>query len=352
MAPSAEDAGFAPHLSDTMAAGSDRVASSSAPAKDVPSAPAHLARTFDAVVTNVRSAYIGKDSTVRLALCCLMAEGHLLVEDHPGVGKTTLAKALARSLDLTFGRVQFTADLLPADVTGAMVFDRDSGQIAFRPGPVFTNILLADEINRAPPKVQSALLEAMQEYQVTSERTTHPLERPFLVLATQNPLELEGTYPLPEAQVDRFLMRLAVGYPTVEEERTILARRRERKTDDVEVPLVLKAGEFRAVQRAAEDVVVDPSIEAYAVDLVGATRGDARAEVGASPRGSLALLKLARARALVEGRDFVVPDDVKALAVPALAHRIVVKPEPWIRGVRGPAVVEGALARVPVPKVR
>ncbi|HEV8049707.1 MAG TPA: MoxR family ATPase, partial [Thermoplasmata archaeon] len=253
---------------------------------------------------------------------------------------------------LGFARIQFTADLLPHDITGGEVFDTEQRTFEFRPGPVFTNILLADEINRAPPKVQSALLEAMQEYQVTSERTTHPLERPFLVLATQNPLELEGTYPLPEAQVDRFLMRLAVGYPTVEEERMILARRRARKTDDVDVPSVLKPGEFRDVQRAAEDVTVDPGVEAYAVDLVGATRGDARAEVGASPRGSLALLKLSRARALVEGRDYVVPDDVKALAVPALAHRIVIKPEPWIRGVRGSALVESALARVPVPKLR
>ncbi|MCI4370625.1 MAG: MoxR family ATPase, partial [Thermoplasmata archaeon] len=232
------------------------------------------------------------------------------------------------------------------------VYDAEHRTFEFRPGPVFTNILLADEINRAPPKVQSSLLEAMQEYQVTSERTTHPLERPFLVLATQNPLELEGTYPLPEAQVDRFLMRLSIGYPTVDEERTILARRRERKTDEVEVPGVLKPGEFVGIQRAAEDVAVDPAVESYVVDLVGATRTDPRAEVGASPRGSLALLKLARARALLEGRDYVVPDDVKSLGVPALAHRIVVKPEPWIRGVRGPAIVEAALGRVPVPKLR
>jgi MoxR-like ATPase len=305
-----------------------------------------------AVEAAVHTAVVGRDVAVHLVSVGLVADGHLLLEDLPGLGKTLTAKSFAKALGLGFARIQFTADLLPHDITGGEVFDTEQRTFEFRPGPVFTNILLADEINRAPPKVQSALLEAMQEYQVTSERTTHPLERPFLVLATQNPLELEGTYPLPEAQVDRFLMRLAVGYPTVEEERMILARRRARKTDDVDVPSVLKPGEFRDVQRAAEDVTVDPGVEAYAVDLVGATRGDARAEVGASPRGSLALLKLSRARALVEGRDYVVPDDVKALAVPALAHRIVIKPEPWIRGVRGSALVESALARVPVPKLR
>jgi MoxR-like ATPase len=330
-----------------------------APARDVPNdAPVPTPvgsdgpSVLDSLCRSVGESVIGSDPVVRALTIALCSEGHVLLEGVPGIAKTMLVRRFSAALSLSFKRVQFTPDMLPSDIVGTVVLNPVSQEFEYRRGPVFANVILADEINRAPPKVQSALLEAMQEYQVTSERTTHPLERPFLVLATQNPLELEGTYPLPEAQVDRFLMRLAVGYPTVEEERTILARRRERKTDDVEVPLVLKAGEFRAVQRAAEDVVVDPSIEAYAVDLVGATRGDARAEVGASPRGSLALLKLARARALVEGRDFVVPDDVKALAVPALAHRIVVKPEPWIRGVRGPAVVEGALARVPVPKVR
>lgn len=307
---------------------------------------------LQAVHAAVHTAVVGRDAAVQLVSVGLVADGHLLFEDLPGLGKTLTAKSFAKALGLGFSRVQFTADLLPHDITGGEVFDSEHHTFEFRPGPVFTNILLADEINRAPPKVQSSLLEAMQEYQVTSERTTHPLERPFLVLATQNPLELEGTYPLPEAQVDRFLMRLSIGYPTVEEERTILARRRTRKTDEVEVPGVLQPGEFRAIQQAAEDVAVDPAVESYVVDLVGATRNDPRAEVGASPRGSLALLKLARARALLEGRDYVVPDDVKALGVPALAHRIVVKPEPWIRGIRGPALVEAALGRVPVPKLR
>jgi MoxR-like ATPase len=302
------------------------------------------------VVEAVHTAVVGRDEALRLVATGLVADGHLLFEDMPGLGKTLSAKSFARALGLKFSRVQFTADLLPHDITGGEMYDAERRSFEFRPGPVFANILLADEINRAPPKVQSALLEAMQEYQVTSERATHPLERPFLVLATQNPLELEGTYPLPEAQVDRFLMRLAVGYPTVEEERTILRRRRERKTDEVEVPTVLGPGEFLAVQRAAEDVQVDPAVEGYVVDLVGATRADPRSEVGSSPRGSLALLKVARARALLEGRDYVVPDDVKSLAVPALAHRLVIKPEPWIRGVRGASVVDAALARVPVPK--
>ncbi len=262
-----------------------------------------------------------------------------------------MAKSFARALGLSFARVQFTADLLPHDITGGEVFDAARSEFSFRPGPLFTNLLLADEINRAPPKVQSALLEAMQERQVTSERSTHPLPPPFLVLATQNPLELEGTYPLPEAQVDRFMMRLSVGYPTAAEEKEIIERRRSRGTDDTVVEPVLTLAEFLELQRAAEGIEMDPAIEEYIVQLVVQTRRDARAEVGASPRGSLALLKVARARALLDGRSFVVPDDVKSLAVPALAHRISVKPEPWIRGVRGSTIVETAVERVPVPKV-
>ena len=297
-------------------------------------------------------AVVGRDEALDQILTCLLADGHLLLEDLPGLGKTLMAKSFARALGLSFRRVQFTADLLPHDITGAEVLDQSSNSFVFRPGPLFTHLLLADEINRAPPKVQSALLEAMQEYQVTSETATHPLERPFLVLATQNPIELEGTYPLPEAQVDRFMMRIAVGYPTRDEERAILTRRRERKTDDVEVPVVLSRDRMLQLQHATEDVAVDSAIENYAVAVVAQTREDARAEVGSSPRGSLALLKLSRARALMEGRDYVVPDDVKQLAIPGLAHRIIIKPEPWIRGVRGAAVVQGALDRTEVPKLR
>ena len=303
------------------------------------------------VLTAVHSAIVGRDVVLRQIATGLLADGHLLIEDLPGLGKTLMAKSFAKALGLSFARVQFTADLLPHDITGGELFDAEKQSFVFRRGPLFTNLLLADEINRAPPKVQSALLEAMQERQVTSERTTYALERPFLVLATQNPIELEGTYPLPEAQVDRFLMRLTVGYPTPEEEQEILERRRLRKVDDAEVPTVLSTKEFLELQRSVEEVEVDPAIERYVVALIGQTRLDVRAEVGASPRGSLALLKLSRARALLEGRDFVVPDDVKALAEPALCHRIIVKPEPWIRGVRGSEIVRSALDRVPVPKI-
>ncbi len=303
------------------------------------------------VLTAVHTAVVGRDPVLRLLATGLLADGHVLIEDLPGLGKTLMAKSFAAALGLAFRRIQFTADLLPHDITGGEHFDAKRQEFVFRPGPLFTNLLLADEINRAPPKVQSALLEAMQERQVTSEGGTHALARPFLVLATQNPIELEGTYPLPEAQVDRFLMRLAVGHPTAEEERAILARRRERREDDVNVPTVLDVPTFLDLQRSVEDVEIDPSLEAYCVELVAATRTDPRSEVGASPRGSLALVKLSRARALLEGRDFVVPDDVKSLAVPALAHRVLVRPEPWIRGVRGAQIVENALDRVPVPKV-
>ncbi len=307
--------------------------------------------SLDRVRAAVHTAVVGRDAVLDQVLIGLLADGHLLFEDLPGLGKTLTAKSFAQALGLGFARVQFTADLLPHDITGGEFFDAQQNAFLFRRGPIFTNLLLADEINRAPPKVQSSLLEAMQEFQVTSERSTYRLDRPFIVLATQNPLELEGTYPLPEAQLDRFLMRLSVGYPTAEEEREILKRRRERKQDEVEVPKALSADEFRALQRSVEEIEIDPALEAYAVQLVSATRGDARAEVGASPRGSLALLKLSRARALLEGRNYVIPDDVKLLAGPALAHRIVVKPEPWIRGVRGSQLVAAAVERTPVPKI-
>ena len=306
---------------------------------------------LDQVRAAVHTAVVGREAVLEQLLTGLVADGHILLEDLPGLGKTLIARSFAAALGLSFSRIQFTADLLPHDITGGEVYDAARSSFTFRPGPIFTQVLLADEINRAPPKVQSALLEAMQEYQVTGDTGTRALERPFLVLATQNPIELEGTYPLPEAQVDRFLMRLAVGYPTPEEERMILERRRVRGTDAAVVPAVLDAPTFRTIQAAAEAVEVDPAIEAYAVALVGATRADPRSEVGASPRGSLALLKLTRARALLEGREFVLPDDVKANALPGLAHRIIVKPEPWIRGVRGGDIVASALDRTPVPKV-
>jgi len=313
--------------------------------------PTEARSLAERIRTAVRAAVVGRDVALEQVLTALVADGHILIEDLPGLGKTLLAKSFAAALGLEFQRVQFTADLLPHDITGGEVLDPKGGGFAFRQGPLFSNVLLADEINRAPPKVQSALLEAMQEYQVTSERSTYPLSRPFLVIATENPLELEGTYPLPEAQVDRFLIRMQVGYPTPEEERTILERRRARKVENVEVPKVADAATFLGLQRAVEEVTLEPSLAEYIVDLVRATRVDPRSEVGASPRGSLALQKLSRTRALLEGRDFVVPDDIKAFAVPALAHRLIVKPEPWIRGTRGADIVRRAVDSTSVPKV-
>ncbi len=301
---------------------------------------------------SVATAVVGRSAVLESLLTGLIADGHLLIEDLPGLGKTLMAKSFAQALGLAFQRIQFTSDLLPHDILGGEVLDASRSSFSFRPGPLFTNVLLADEINRAPPKVQSALLEAMQEYQVTSERTTYPLPRPFLVIATENPIELEGTYPLPEAQVDRFLLRVKVGYPETEEERTILARRRARADDRIDVAPVTDLATFRALQKAVETVEVDASVAGYIVELTRATRADARSEVGSSPRGSLALQKIARARALLLGRDFVLPDDVKAYAEAGLAHRIIVKPEPWIRGVRGEQIVRTALERTPVPKVR
>jgi len=312
--------------------------------------PAECRALADRIRASVRTAMVGRELAVEAVLTAAIADGHVLLEDLPGLGKTLLARSFALALGLGYQRIQFTADLLPHDITGGEILDPSKGGFDFRQGPLFTNVLLADEINRAPPKVQSALLEAMQEYQVTSERTTYALPRPFLVLATENPLELEGTYPLPEAQVDRFLLRLKVGYPEVEEEKQILARRRERKEDRVDAPRVTDLATFRGLQLAVEAVTIDPSVASYIVNLVRATRDDPRSEVGSSPRGSLALQKLSRARALLAGRDFVVPDDVKALAESALSHRILVKPEPWIRGIRGEVIVRTALERTPVPK--
>ncbi len=314
--------------------------------------PTEARALADKIRASIRTAVVGREYAVEAILTGVIADGHLLLEDLPGLGKTLLARSFAQALGLGFQRVQFTADLLPHDITGGEILSPSKGGFEFRQGPLFTNVLLADEINRAPPKVQSALLEAMQEYQVTSERTTYPLPRPFLVLATENPLELEGTYPLPEAQVDRFLLRLKVGYPTVEEERTILERRRARKDERIDAPRVTDPDTFRALQLAVETVELDPAVGGYIVDLVRATRDDSRAEVGSSPRGSLALQRLARARALLAGRDYVLPDDVKAFAEAGLAHRVIVKPEPWIRGVRGEAIVKTALERTPVPKLR
>ena len=307
-----------------------------------------LARTFEAVVTNVRSAYLGKDITVRLSLCCLMAEGHLLVEDHPGVGKTTLAKALARSLGLGFGRVQLTADLLPADVTGAVVFDRDTGLLAFRPGPVFTNVLLADELNRASPKAQSALLEAMEERQVSADGVSHPLPRPFMVIATQNPFDAAGTFPLPHSQRDRFLLRLDLGYPDRETEDILLSSTGTRPTPEQLSPV--GGPEFlRAFAAAVDATYMAPEVRGYVLDIVHATRNHPDLTVGASPRAALSVVRAAAAFAVTRGRTYVTPDDIKLIAEPTLAHRLQAHPAAELAGATTSATVLDILSRLPVP---
>jgi MoxR-like ATPase len=312
---------------------------------------ASVPEVSESLLDAVEGVIVGKRPVLERVLWAILGDGHLLIEDVPGLAKTLIAKSFASALGLSFRRIQFTPDLLPADITGTYVYDRKSGEFVLRRGPIFTNLLLADEINRAPPKTQSALLEAMQERQATLEGETLRLERPFVVIATQNPIEHEGTYPLPEAQVDRFLLRIDVGYPTREQEIEMLERRRNRRSDDAIVSAVTTPDEVRALQSAIEDVHVEPAVEGYMVDIVEATRRHGQVEVGASPRGSLALLKVARARAAMAGRDFVTPDDVKTVAGPALAHRLILKPDPWIRGVRTSAVLADILAQVPVPKV-
>jgi MoxR-like ATPase len=294
---------------------------------------------------------VGKAEVLEQILAGVLANGHILIEDVPGLAKTLIARLVAQTLDLGFKRIQFTPDLLPSDITGSFLFDQRQGRFEFRRGPIFTNVLLADEINRATPKTQSALLEAMQESQVTIEGERFPLEAPFIVIATQNPIELEGTYPLPEAQLDRFLLRLAVGYPDAEEEVEILTRRQRRRDDTVTVAPVISRAELRAMQASLEDVHVADVTERYIVELVRATRADHRVALGASPRGALALLKLARAVAALRRRDFVLPDDVKLMTVPALAHRLILKPELWASRVSAAQVVQSLLTQVPVPTV-
>ncbi len=301
------------------------------------------------VLDEVERAVVGKREALELLLLGLLADGHVLIEDFPGLAKTLMARSFARVTSLEFSRIQFTPDLMPSDVTGSSVFDQRTGDFDFRPGPIFANLLLADEINRAPPKTQAALLEAMQERQVTSEGRTRPLGPPFLVLATQNPIEYEGTYPLPEAQLDRFLLRMSVGYPSRADEWQVLAARAERGRDDVELEPLVDRETLLAMQQACERVFVSEAVGLYMVDIVAATRDAPSIQVGASPRGSLALLKLSRCRAALDGRDFVTPDDVKAIAVPALSHRLTLKPELWVQRVSAEDVVRERLASVPTP---
>ncbi len=312
-------------------------------------APYEVGRLAGAVLDSVGSVMVGKRDSLELVLAGILAGGHVLLEDMPGLGKTLTARCFAQSLGLDFRRLQFTPDLLPADVTGSFLYDQRKGDFAFRAGPIFTNMLLADEINRTPPKTQAALLEAMQEKQVSVEGVTYRLDPPFHVLATANPIEYEGTYPLPEAQLDRFMLRVSFGYPTAEEEWEVMRRRMSRRQEESFLAPVVDARALQAMQAALESVAVEDSIGRYIVSLTSATREHASVLVGSSPRGSLALLLLARARAAMAGRDFVVPEDVKDVAVPALAHRITLRPEMWLRRVDPSFVVREVLTAVPAP---
>ena len=303
----------------------------------------------DRILEEMERAIVGKREALELVLLGFLADGHVLIEDFPGLGKTLIARSFAQVFAMDFGRVQFTPDLMPSDVTGSSVFNQRTGDFEFRPGPIFTNLLLGDEINRAPPKTQAALLEAMQERQVTIEGQTNQLERPFLVIATQNPIEYEGTYPLPEAQLDRFILRIGVGYPSRDDEWALLERRLERGADEVSLDAVTDRNGLLEMQSSIEQVHVSEPIGSYIVDIVSSTRTSQRVQVGASPRGSLAILKLSRAKAALDGRDFVTPEDVKAVAVPALSHRLILRPELWVQRVRPEDVVRESLETVPAP---
>jgi len=318
--------------------------------EDVQAVPVYeVGRLAHAVLDTVGTVVVGKRGALELVLSGILAGGHVLLEDLPGLGKTLTARSFAQALGLDFRRLQFTPDLLPADVTGSFLYDQRRSDFTFRAGPVFTNLLLADEINRTPPKTQAALLEAMQEKQVSVEGVTYRLDEPFHVLATANPIEYEGTYPLPEAQLDRFLLRVSFGYPSRDEEWDVLQRRMSRRHEEAELRPVVNPATLRGMQAALEDIAVEDSIGRYIVDLTAATREHPSVLVGASPRGSLALLLLSRARAALAGRDFVIPEDVKEVAAPALAHRITLRPEMWLRRVDPSFVVSEVLEKVPAP---
>jgi MoxR-like ATPase len=301
------------------------------------------------ILAQVERAIVGKRDALELVLLGILADGHVLIDDFPGLAKTLMARSFAQATDVEFMRVQFTPDLLPADITGSAIYNQRENEFEFRPGPIFTNLLLADEVNRAPPKTQAALLEAMQERQVTSGRETRRLASPFVVIATQNPIEYEGTYPLPEAQLDRFVLRMRIGYPSLDGEKEILARRLERAVDEVEIDSVVDGPTLVEMQQSLEQVHVSDSILDYLGRLARATRENPRVQVGSSPRGGLALLKLARGRAMLNSRGFVTPEDVKAVAVPALAHRLTLAPELWLQRIRGDEIVEECLDQVPTP---
>lgn len=301
------------------------------------------------IVDEVSKAVVGRRDVLELVLAGILAGGHILLEDFPGLAKTLAARSFARVLRIDYRRVQFTPDLLPADITGSFVYDQREARFEFRRGPLFANLVLGDEINRAPPKTQAALLEAMQERQVTVEDTTYTLDEPFVVIATENPIEFEGTYPLPEGQLDRFMLRLQLGYPTRGEQWEILHRRLERGIDEVDLDPVVDGKKLLTMQAALEQVHVGEAIGYYIVDLIEATRGHPDVEVGAGPRGALAVTKLARAKAMFEARDFVTPEDVKSVTVPALSHRLTVRPELWVRRIGGQEIVTDVLEKVPTP---
>ncbi len=301
------------------------------------------------VIDEVERAVVGKRALLEMVMAAALAGGHVLFEDFPGLGKTLIARSFATALGLDFKRIQFTPDLLPGDITGGYIFNRSKNKFEMRKGPVFTNILLADEINRASPKTQSALLEAMQEKQVTLEGETLVLPDPFIVLATQNPIEYEGTFPLPEAQLDRFMVKLTVGYPSADEEKEILRRRRERMQDEVMLQQILKPKQLPALREIVETVHVDADIESYIAAVVHATRNDRRVSVGSSPRGSLAFLKMARANAALDNRDYVIPDDVKRFAAPVLSHRLILQPEYWMSQTMAGDVIRDVMEKTPVP---
>ncbi len=304
------------------------------------------------VIAEVERAVVGKRELLEMMMSSVLAGGHILLEDFPGLGKTLVARSFAKVLGLDFKRIQFTPDLLPGDITGGYIFNRTQNKFELRKGPIFANIVLADEINRASPKTQSALLEAMQEGQVTIEGETLPLPEPFLVLATQNPIEYEGTFPLPEAQLDRFMLKLAVGYPTIEEEKLILKRRRERRQDEVLLRDIATANRVLEMREEVESVHVNADLENYIATLVHATRVDRRVAVGSSPRGSLAFLKIARANAAIEGRDFITPDDIKRYAIAVLGHRVILQPEYWMSRQVVDDVIRDTLEKTAVPVVK
>ncbi len=304
----------------------------------------------DSIVKEVSKAIVGKRNVLELFLVGVLANGHLLIEDLPGLAKTMIARSFSMVMDLEFSRIQFTPDLLPADILGTYIFKKD--QFEFRKGPIFANIVLADEINRAPPKTQSALLEVMEERQITIEGKSHPAKSPFFVIATQNPIEMEGTYPLPEAQIDRFMMRLDVGYPEKKDEIEILNRRIERKTDNFVLEKLVNKEDIIKMQKAIEEVYLSESVLEYIVNIVSRTREVKDTEIGASPRGSLALMKLSKALAALEGREYAIPDDIKAVAIPALAHRIILRRDLWYTKITQADIIKNILESVPVPKFK